>query len=115
MVTNRIPVSPDVLTWARKNAGYDPALAARRLTVSPQTLDRWESGELAPTVVQLRRAAALYNQPLAALLLPSAPPAAPELVADFRRLDRQADATSGYSPALRAEVETSQRTAAGHA
>jgi Zn-dependent peptidase ImmA (M78 family)/DNA-binding XRE family transcriptional regulator len=101
-VAARIPVSPQVLRWARASAGYTEDQAAKGLGVSRKTLDRWESGDLAPTINQLRNAAQRYNRPLAALMLPS-PPTEPELpVADFRRLEAYEDPR--WSPQLRAAI-----------
>lgn len=103
MATVRVPVQPTVIAWARKTAGLDQPTAARRLGVSESILERWESGDLDPTVGQLRRAANLYNRSLAVLFLPAPieDPAPP--VADFRRLDPDAD--TGWSPQLRAAIQ----------
>jgi Zn-dependent peptidase ImmA (M78 family)/transcriptional regulator with XRE-family HTH domain len=102
MAGTRIAVSPATLTWARTTAGYDRATAARRLSVKEATVQKWESGDLAPTVAQLRNAAQLYGRPLAALFLPEPPPEPETPVTDFRRLDP--DESASWSPALRAAI-----------
>src|SRR5687767_11959169 len=82
----RIPVVPDVLIWARKGISLSEEEAARRLQVSQDTLLKWESGELEPTISQLRKAAKLYRRPLAVLLL-TEPPVDFDVLKDFRRGD----------------------------
>lgn len=47
---------------------------------------RWESGDLQPTIKQLRKAAVAYHRPLAVLLLPT-PPTDFDAMRDFRRMD----------------------------
>ncbi len=73
MPSQRITVNPDVLAWARRSAGLDSEQAVKKVGVSRTTLDRWEGGTLAPTLVQLRTAAKVYRRPLAVLLLDRPP------------------------------------------
>lgn len=103
MPTARIPVQPAVLTWARESAGLDKEAAARRLAVSTDVLERWESGERVPTLVQLRKAAKVYNRPLAALFVPAPLQDPPPPLADFRRLDP--DDESGWPPGVRTVIQ----------
>jgi Zn-dependent peptidase ImmA (M78 family)/DNA-binding XRE family transcriptional regulator len=102
MSTERIAVAPDVLGWARRTSGMESALAARRLGVSEASLAKWESGELRPTIKQLRKAAKVFRRPLAVLLLP-APPRDFQPLRDFRRPPSGAQAE--WSPALHAEFK----------
>lgn len=96
----RIPVVPDVLVWARESAGFDLEEASRRLSPS---VAKWETGDLQPTVKQLRDAAKLYKRPLAVLLLPKRPTDFLPL-RDFRRPgDNGRD--QRWSPALHAEFK----------
>lgn len=104
MARTRIDVAPTVMVWARTTAGYGVPEAAKRLAVKEQTLDKWEAGEVAPTVTQLRNAATVYRRPLAALLLPEPPDEESRPLADFRRRDLADDGLPSWSPALRAEV-----------
>lgn len=101
MASERLPVAPSVLVWARTTAGLTAETAAKRLAVSAETLTKWESGDLHPTVTQLRNAAAAYHRPLSALLLPE-PPDEPTPIADFRRLDLDDDRP--WSAALRTAI-----------
>lgn len=103
--SERIPVVPDVLAWARKSAGFPQDVAAKRLGVADASLEKWESGELLPTIKQLRKAAKLYKRPLAVLLL-SSPPKDFEAVRDFRR--RSDGNVAELSPELRGEVRRAQ-------
>jgi len=41
--TQRIPITPAVLVWARQSINLAKDVAAKRLAVSEQTLDKWES------------------------------------------------------------------------
>jgi Zn-dependent peptidase ImmA (M78 family)/transcriptional regulator with XRE-family HTH domain len=98
--SDRVPVAPTVVAWARDSAGLRPDEAARRLGVSLARLQQWESGELEPTIKQLRRAANLYGRPLAVLLLPT-PPRDFDSIHDFRLTTDHAPRT--WSHALRME------------
>src|SRR5437660_11812097 len=92
----RIPVEPALLQWARKTAGMDILLASKRIGVSEASVRKWESGDLQPTIKQLRRASKVYRRPLAVLLLPS-PPKDFQPLRDFRRLSD--DLREDWSPA----------------
>ena len=88
MASPRIEIEPRVLIWARRSSGIDEDRAAKKIGVSITTLSKWESGELAPTLVQLRKAAQTYKRPLAVLLL-SHPPNERgfDALSDFRTID----------------------------
>lgn len=73
MSSDRIAVTPAVLIWARESLGLSIEAAAKKLSVSVPTLTEWESGELPPTIKQLRKAAWVYRRPLAVLLLDTPP------------------------------------------
>lgn len=105
MKGQRVAVAPDVLVWARRAIGMDLAVAARRLGLSRQTLQRLEAGDLNPTLKQLRKAAAAYRVPLAVLLLPK-PPTTFQPIRDFRRLKE--GKAGPWSPALHSEVRRAQ-------
>ncbi|MDT0388276.1 XRE family transcriptional regulator [Streptomyces dubilierae] len=100
--SQRIPVAAGLLEWARRTAGFDKTLAAKRLAVKEERLSAWESGELQPTINQLRNMAKLYKRPLAVLLLP-APPKEFDALRDFRRTGEPGDLS--WSPALHAEYK----------
>lgn len=79
-------VTPSVLEWARREAGYDdPEAVAKRIGVPPERLLAWERGELYPTLRQAQALAKIYHRALAVLSLPQ-PPSLPPLAAYYRRL-----------------------------
>lgn len=97
--SERIPVEPSVLVWARKSISLDVGAAAKRLGVSVNVLESWESGEQRPTIVQLRKTADTYKRPLAVLLL-AKPPGGFDAMRDFRSF---AAVDDDWSPELHAE------------
>jgi hypothetical protein len=102
-VSERLEISPGILSWARKTAGYsDAAAAAKKLAVKPEQVQAWEDGMLRPTIVQLRRMGKVYKRPLAVLLLPEPPKDFMPLL-EFRRMNGNADLS--WSPTLQAEFK----------
>lgn len=71
----RVPalVNPDLLVWARENAGYSVSDAASKLKVKVEQLSSWEDGELRPSIPQLRKVGHLYRRPIAVFYLPERP------------------------------------------
>lgn len=95
-----VAVQPEVLTWARRSIGLEPVAASRKLGLPDDRVERWESGDVRPTIAQLRRAATVYRRPLAVFFLPE-PPSGFDAMRDFRRVD---DAAAGeWSPELHDE------------
>lgn len=73
-MTEPIPVNPDILRWARESLGMSLEEVGRRMKKSVEIVESWESGERAPTYVQLERLAYdLYKRPVALFFLPDAP------------------------------------------
>lgn len=95
-----------MLRWARQSIGLSPVAAARKLGLPDERIDEWESGDAAPTVAQLRRAAGVYKRPLAVFFLPE-PPRTFDAMRDFRRLP---DAVaSEWSPELHGDYRRALR------
>jgi Zn-dependent peptidase ImmA (M78 family)/transcriptional regulator with XRE-family HTH domain len=95
-------VEPALLAWGRNSIGLEVADAARRIGVTEERLEQWESGKTRPTIAQLRGLAAVYQRPLAVFFL-SEPPAGFQALRDFRRLP---DTPAGtMSPALHVAVQ----------
>lgn len=93
-------VEPALLEWARKSANLTTLAAERKIAVPEGRIDQWESGEVRPTIAQLRRAAKVYRRSLAVFFL-AEPPKGFETLRDFRRL---AESPQGeWSAALHAE------------
>ena len=94
-------VNPDLLAWARKESGLTVDAAAKKVNVKPDRLESWESGELRPTVKQLRKLANAYKRPLAVFYLPKPPDGFAPLT-DYRQLP--GDVPVEESPQLRYEI-----------
>lgn len=94
-------VNPELLVWAREDAGYDIEIAARRINVKPEKLIAVESGQAKLTVNQLRNLSNVYKRPLAFFYLP-APPKSDIYLQDFRHFTEEEQ--QGLSPELRLEL-----------
>ena len=98
-------VEPSVLAWARGSAGLAVDVAAKKISVKPERIEQWESGEARPSIAQLRKAATVYKRPLAVFFLPE-PPQGFDALRDFRLLPESGD--QPWSPELRVEVRRAQ-------
>jgi Zn-dependent peptidase ImmA (M78 family)/DNA-binding XRE family transcriptional regulator len=78
-------ITPSVLVWARKTAGYSLEVAADKLKISSEVLDSWEQDQLKPSVPQLRKISKLYKRPLSIFYLPE-PPTSFKSLQDYRKL-----------------------------
>lgn len=83
-------VTPRLLEWARHTAGFSLEEAAARLGRNPEEVRAWESGDSRPTYVQAKKAAGLYQRPLAVFYMEE-PPSDFETLKDFRRLPEYTD------------------------
>lgn len=83
------PISPEVLSWARKSAGLSIEDVVRKLNrkrISSSTIESWESGFELPTYAQLEKLAyEVYKRPLAIFFFPK-PPAEETPKQSFRTL-----------------------------
>lgn len=91
------PVEPSVLRWARESIDLTDVAASRKMDLPDGRVAEWESGAVAPSIAQLRKASEVYKRPLAVFFLPE-PPLDFDTLRDFRRLDG-GDA-GAWSPAL---------------
>lgn len=98
-------VKPELLSWARKTAGFELTQAAKKAQVSVDRLEAWESGQSRPTMTQLRKLGRLYRRPIALFYLPEPPDDVQEMH-DFRRLPGKVAGVQ--SPELRFEVRRAQ-------
>lgn len=81
----RIPINGNVLKWARLRVDESVEDAARRVSVDPDRLRRWEDGRDTPTVRQARTLANIYDRPFLEFFgdtLPNVPNT--QLAPDFR-------------------------------
>lgn len=79
----RAIVKPDILVWARQSAGFDLDEVEKASGLSK--IRDWESGELKPTINQLRTLARKYKRPLSVFYLQEVPTNF-QVIRDFRRL-----------------------------
>jgi Zn-dependent peptidase ImmA (M78 family) len=102
-MTKRIKaaITPSVLVWARKSAGYEIDIAAHKLSIDADKLETWEAGTEQPSIPQLRKMSALYKRPLAVFYL-AEPPLSFLPMHDFRRLPEFG--APHFSPALTLEI-----------
>lgn len=94
-------IKGELLSWARKSAGFDVSAAAAKLGVDAEQLEAWEANQDHPSIPQLRKAATLYKRPLAVFYLPEAPMSF-QPMSDFRRLPDVGP--NHFSPALTLEI-----------
>lgn len=89
-------VNPEMIKWAREDAGYS-------LDDLPEYLSKaksWESGEITPTWADLRKLAKKYNRPPIFYLMSKPPSNQHDGIIEFRSNDKVKD----YSPELRLEI-----------
>lgn len=94
-------ITPEVLKWAREDAGFALEEAAKAAQVPAGQLQRWERGDAYPTLNQLRKLANKYKRPLAVFYLPK-PPKDFQAMRDFRRAT--GESAGPESPPLRLAV-----------
>lgn len=80
----RVEVKPELLRWARERA----RLSFDHLEAKFPNLDKWESGDLKPTLKQVESYAKATHAPVGYLFLPE-PPAEPLPIPDFRTIGGQ--------------------------
>ena len=78
-------VNPDMLVWAREEAGYSEKEAAERAKVTIEKLRSWERNETQPTLRQAELLARIYDRAFSLFSLPT-PPQEPPLSAEYRHL-----------------------------
>jgi Zn-dependent peptidase ImmA (M78 family) len=108
MPAQKANINPEMLNWARVEAGLSLAEAAQQAKIADlksktaeERLDEWEKGEDYPTQNQLTNISKAYYRPVLTFYLPT-PPAPNADVADFRTVAD--DEIGNLSPKLRALV-----------
>ncbi len=76
-----MPITPELLTWARERAGYSLDAASEDF----RKIAAWESGEDRPSYPQLEKLAAKFRVPVAVFFFPE-PPELPPVEESFRTL-----------------------------
>ena len=108
MTSFRANIESEVLVWARNRVKLSQDDAARKLAVSTGTLEKWETGEAAPTIIQIRKMATVYKQPLAVLYL-RRPPTDFDPIKSFRRMVREVDFDLDYALTINLERVSRQQ------
>jgi Zn-dependent peptidase ImmA (M78 family) len=81
-----IHINSEVLLWARNSLALNKTKAAESIGINVARLDKLESGEKSPTMVELRAMAKAYKRTIATLLLKE-PPAEKPLPVDRRTIN----------------------------
>ncbi|MDE0301944.1 MAG: XRE family transcriptional regulator [Gammaproteobacteria bacterium] len=81
MSSKNIPITPEVLVWARERAGMTLEDARLRF----RDIAAWESGESSPTYCQLEKLGEAFQIPIAVFFFPE-PPDVPPIRESFRTL-----------------------------
>jgi Zn-dependent peptidase ImmA (M78 family) len=89
-------INPAMLTWAREQAGYSLADAARKLHIDEARLEALEADQETPSFAKLLDMADLYKRPVSLFYLKK-PPKGWHPIQDFRRLP---GAEGEFSPQL---------------
>lgn len=110
-----IAVNPEILTWARRTAGFDVDAAARKLgfgdsskSTAAEKLAAMEAGEKQPTRNQLAKFANVYKRPMITFYL-AEPPKTGQRGQDFRQTpDARGQRDNGMLDALLRDVKARQ-------
>lgn len=105
MKSAKMPVTPEVMQWCRKKAGYSIEAAANKIKRPPEDIEKWEDGTLSPTLAQLRKASEVYRFPTAVFFLPE-PPRDFSPLRDFRALPH--GLSLDFSPELSLSIRETQ-------
>lgn len=74
MANQVVGINPKVLEWARIRSGQSIEDVAAAFGKDPEVIESWESGESAPTYVQLEKLAYnVYKRPIALFFFPTVP------------------------------------------
>lgn len=89
MASKALGVNGKILEWARERAGLTIEDVAAKFKKDPAVIEAWESGEDAPTYVQLEKLSyKLYDRPVALFFFPE-PPEEVEPKGEFRLIPDQ--------------------------
>ncbi|WP_420638374.1 ImmA/IrrE family metallo-endopeptidase [Candidatus Poriferisocius sp.] len=73
MASYTVPITADVLTWAREEAGLTQAELAERVKTDVERLQAWEKAECSPTRGQFSKLVKALKRPSALFFLPQPP------------------------------------------
>jgi Zn-dependent peptidase ImmA (M78 family) len=105
-MSERIPLNPHVLKWARETAGWSLDDVATKMSKDVNTVSDWETGRASPTYIQLEKLAyQLFKRPIALFFFPTPPEEEPPKQS-FRTLPRRE--IHRFSPRLRFLIRHAQ-------
>lgn len=88
-MSEKIPVNPDILKWARLTAGLQLPEVAHKMGKDLETITSWEQGVSTPTYIQLEKLAyQVFKRPIALFFFPE-PPEEETPHQEFRTLPEQ--------------------------
>lgn len=93
-------VEPKMIAAARAQSGMPEDVAAKKIGIPHERLNAWETGQVRPTLRQLRKAARVYRQSLAFFYLPAVPEDLTPSLSDFRRLPKTKARTVSFELVL---------------
>ena len=79
-------IKPELVVWARERAGLSEADLAKKMSVSPEHLDDWQTGKASLTIREMKKLAQKTYTPFGYLLASKAPQETLP-IADFRTFD----------------------------
>jgi Zn-dependent peptidase ImmA (M78 family) len=103
--TVRATVKPELIHWVREDAGLSLEDVAKKTGTTVERVRNWETGDLAPTIRQLRLLGRAARRPLAVFFL-SEPPKRFQAMHDYRRMpgDPLAEGTREFRLEIRAAL-----------
>lgn len=72
-MSEKANINPSVLKWARETAKISLETSAHHLSIDASKVEKWENGELQPTIKQAEKLAKFYKRPFSAFFLPVIP------------------------------------------
>ncbi len=85
---SHIPVNSEILRWAREGLNFSRVEVAKKMNKPEEHIVAWETGNSAPTYVQLEQLASVYHRPVALFFFPN-PPDEESVEETFRTLPYQ--------------------------
>lgn len=108
MTRTRTLIEPKLIVWARERAGLSVEALAKKMSVKPERLRGWQTGDLPMTFGQVKKLAAKTHTPLGYLFATKVPEQTVP-IADFRTFGGHDPAKEKPSGAMITTIYTMQR------
>lgn len=108
MTRTRILIEPKLIVWARERAGLSEEALAKKMSVKPERLRGWQTGDLPMTFGQVKKLAAKTHTPLGYLFATRVPEKTVP-IADFRTFGDHDPAKEKPSGAMITTIYMMQR------